>query len=152
MMEVLALEIIEQIALNLDKGAISSFSRTSKPLQHLLKPVLYKEIEWRWDCEAKNLPPIHLLLRTLVLRPDLALLVKKIHFLGFKYRAACEKSPSSWNYSILVSCSPNLWSTENQPSFTDPEMRALTQLISTLDVPSEMLWLRAFERGEKLIR
>ncbi|KAL2803404.1 hypothetical protein BJX63DRAFT_437001 [Aspergillus granulosus] len=51
----------------------------------MAEPFLYKEIQWYWERQNKEPPPITQLLRTLVFRPHLAVYVRKLHMDGHVY-------------------------------------------------------------------
>ncbi|KAJ6779965.1 hypothetical protein PWT90_03343 [Aphanocladium album] len=59
---------------------IASTARACKALHTALQPVLYSHIDLCWDWQRD--PPLGLLLRTLLARPELASYVQSLHFQG----------------------------------------------------------------------
>lgn len=79
-----------------DRTALYSLSLVSPDLQRLSNQILYADINWMWIWHSRQrrvqYPPINLLLRTLLERPELALFIKRLHLdvddtinEGFKY-------------------------------------------------------------------
>ncbi|KAH0545403.1 hypothetical protein FGG08_000544 [Glutinoglossum americanum] len=61
--------------------ALSSFSQTCKSLRTITEPFLYSTIDLAWHGhKSTRRPPFRFLFRTIYERPDLAALVKHVHF------------------------------------------------------------------------
>ncbi len=72
-------EIVELILLS-ERKDLTAFMRICKSIHTLSEPLLYTEILITWDDCLKPKPSIELLLRTILERPNLASLIKRIRF------------------------------------------------------------------------
>ena len=73
-------EIIDQIVSDLSLGDIKALQTTSKYLRTTTEYLLYKEITWVFHNPSSREAPIHLLLRSLLERPELGLLIHSLNF------------------------------------------------------------------------
>lgn len=136
-LETLPIELFQMILGYLLTKDLSTFSRTSKHIRALVEPILYREIRWEpelsWPDERA--PPAHLLLRSILIRPELASYINGFVFglqePGLQFR----KYPCLWNH----------W---KKPSPTSAEMMRVRSLIRSFHFASEDVWLSRLKRGE----
>lgn len=115
---------------------LSALGRTSRKNRILVEPTLYREIRWKTEDLKKRIhPPIDLLLRTIIGRPELASLVQCL--------ALCYWKPS-WAY--ISELEPGCES--YKPDFTNQEMEQTALLIKSLHVPAERRWLTGLRCGK----
>lgn len=115
---------------------LSALARTSRKNRILVEPSLYREIRWKSDDFKKRIhPPIDLLLRTIISRPELALFVQCL--------ALCSCEPS-WTYMSR----PEPGCESYKPDFTSQEMDQTALLIKSLHVPVESRWLTGLQSGK----
>lgn len=115
---------------------LSALARTSKKTRILVEPSLYREIRWKSEDLKKRIhPPIDLLLRTIISRPELASFVQCL--------ALCYWKPS-WAYTSELG--PGCVS--YKPDFTGQEMEQTALLIKSLHVPAERRWLTGLRSGK----
>ncbi|MCJ1229573.1 hypothetical protein MMC12_006240 [Toensbergia leucococca] len=64
------------------KDDLVALSYVCKPLRKLTEPFLYRSIKWAWDQDwnIQYTPPLHLLLRTVLNRPELASHIENARF------------------------------------------------------------------------
>ncbi|KAI8934407.1 hypothetical protein NX059_009142 [Plenodomus lindquistii] len=74
-------ELLEPILAQLSTSETSTLSRTCRLLHLYLSPRIYHTIDWFWEAN-RPAPPVHLLLRTLMMNHSLARLVKTIRMRG----------------------------------------------------------------------
>lgn len=87
-------EIFNEIfGLDTSPADLASLCRTNKSVSILTEPLLYAKVEWEW-LEADHPPPITLLLRTLLHRPDLATHVESLILRGETFIFSCKKRKS----------------------------------------------------------
>jgi hypothetical protein len=60
------------------KGELATLQRTSKHMSRVIEPLIYERIDWEFHKSTVHRPPVHLLLRTLLHRPELGEHVKEI--------------------------------------------------------------------------
>jgi len=75
-----ALELVQQIASELSTADILALQTTSKFIKSATEYMLYKTIKWVFHFPSTPRAPIHLLLRTLLERPELGCLIQCIDF------------------------------------------------------------------------
>lgn len=115
---------------------LSALARTSRKNRNLVEPSLYREIRWKSvDLKKRIHPPIDLLLRTIISRPELASFVQCL--------ALCYWKPS-WAY--MAELEPGCES--YKPDFTSQEMDQTALLIKSLHVPAERRWLTGLRCGK----
>lgn len=136
-LEILPIELFQMILDYLSTKDLSAFSRTSKNHRALVEPILYRNIHWEpapsWPDERA--PPVHLLLRSILIRPELASYIDEFTF--------CLRAPS------LQFCKyPCLWNHWKEPSPTSTEMMRVRSLIRSFQFASEDLWLSRLKLGE----
>lgn len=134
----LPLEIHDMIAGFLSTRDLSALSRTSRYHRNSTEPTLYKEICWNpRDVEIfwpqYHWAPVHLLLRTLLSRPELASYIR-----GFAI--SCRKPGNGASHSIVWRC--------GEPEYTTDDMIRATALIKSLNLHKEKKWVADLKRGE----
>ena len=133
----LAVELFQMILDYLLTRDLSAFSRTSKHHRALIEPILYREIRWEpihsWPDERA--PPAHLLLRSILLRPELGSYINDFVF--------CLRTPS-----FQFRKYPCLWNHWKKPSPTSAEMMRVRSLIRSFKFASQDLWLSRLKLGE----
>lgn len=129
-------ELYQMILGFMPRRDLSALTRTSRKNRILVEPILYREIRWKPEgLNKRNHPPIDLLLRTIISRPELASLVQCL--------ALCYWKPS-WAY--MSELEPGC---ENyKPDFTSQEMEQTALLIKSLHVPAERQWLTGLRWGK----
>lgn len=136
-LDMLAVELFHLILDYLLKKDVSAFSRTSKYHRALTEPILYREIRWEpelsWPDERA--PPAHLLLRSILLRPELGSYINDFAF--------CLQAPS-----FQFRKYPCLWNHWKKPSPTSAEMMRVRSLIRSFNFASQDLWLSRLKLGE----
>lgn len=118
------------------KRDLSALARTSRQNKILVEPALYREIRWKSEDSTKRIhPPIDLLLRTIISRPELASLVQCLSLCYWKpsWAYISELEPGCENY---------------KPDFTSQEMEQAALLIKSLHVPAERRWLTGLRSGK----
>lgn len=136
-LQILPIELFHMILDYLLTKDLSAFSRTSKHHQALVEPILYRQIHWepRLAWPDERAPPVHLLLRSILTRPELASYINEFIFRlrapSFQFR----KYPCLWNH----------W---KKPSPTSSEMVRVRSLIRSFQFTSEDLWLSRLKLGE----
>lgn len=129
-------ELYQMILGFMPRRDLSALARTSRKTRILVEPSLYREIRWKSEDLKKRIhPPIDLLLRTIISRPELASFV---HCL-----ALCYWKPS-WAYTSELG--PGCVS--YKPDFTSQEMEQTALLIKSLHVPAERRWLTGLRCGK----
>ncbi|KAH6710179.1 hypothetical protein EV126DRAFT_15738 [Verticillium dahliae] len=73
-------EILLNIFQHLDSSGLALLSATSQTIHHVIEPHLYSSIQFTWTLEIR--PPVILLPRTFLERPELASLVRSLTFAG----------------------------------------------------------------------
>ncbi len=145
----LPLELLQSfILLYLSKKELSILSRSSARLRTAIEPILYREIMWQWQKHLPQQPPIHLLVRTLMSRPDLASFIETLALGGVKPRTAWKACPYRPQTYIPAGPSTSIWDTASQSMFLSTEMDAIEESIFSLCPPSKDLWLQELRRGE----
>lgn len=133
----LAVELFHMILDYLPARDLSAFSRTSTHHRALTEPILYRQIRWEpirsWIDERA--PPAHLLLRSILLRPELGSYINDFVFCLRAPSFQCGKYPSLWNH----------W---KKPSPTSAEMMRVRSLIRSFKFASQDLWLSRLKLGE----
>lgn len=115
---------------------LSALARTSRKNRILVEPALYREIRWKSEDLKKSIhPPIDLLLRTIISRPELASLVQCL--------ALCYWKPS-WAYMDVRDRGCESY----KPDFTSQEMEQTVLLIKSLHMPAERRWLTGLRCGK----
>ena len=126
------------IAEYLSTRDLSALSRTSSYHRNRTEPMLYKKICWNpRDVEIfwpqYHWAPIHLLLRTLLSRPELA-----SHIRNFAIN--CRTPRNSASRSIVWRC--------GEPEYTTDDMMRATALINSLNLDQVGKWAVDLKRGE----
>lgn len=136
-LEMLPIELFQMILDYLPTKDLSAFSRTSKHHRALVEPILYREIRWepRLSLPDDRAPPVHLLLRSILIRPELA---SYINDFVFRLRAPSFQLPKY----------PCLWNHWKKPSPTSSEMTRVRSLIRSFQFASQDLWLSRLKLGE----
>lgn len=133
----LPIELFQMILDYLRTKDLSAFSCTSKHHRALVEPILYRNIHWQhalsWPDERA--PPVHLLLRTILIRPELASYIDEFKF--------CLRAPS-----FQICRYPCLWNHWKKPSPTSNEMMRVRSLIRSFQFASEDVWLSRLKLGE----
>lgn len=115
---------------------LSALARTSRKTRILVEPSLYREIGWKSEDLTKRIhPPIDLLLRTIISRPELASFVQCL--------ALCYWEPS-WAYTSELEPGCDSYKLD----FTSQEMEQTALLIKSLHVPAERRWLTGLRCGK----
>ena len=78
-------ELILSILHYLQIADLLSLSLVCKVLQRIAIPRIYRDVNWTWDEDAKDDSTVQSFLRSILERPQLALMVKHIQFRGFKF-------------------------------------------------------------------
>lgn len=121
-------ELLHMVLRHLSREDLSALSCTSKQYRSLVEPTLYREICWT---NANRRPwsqlPVHLLLRSLLSRPELA---SHIHFLAM----CCKKT--------------HIWIRKKTPYFMSTELERIKSLISSFHFTAEKVWISALHRGD----
>lgn len=129
-------ELYQMILDFMPRRDLSALARTSRKTRILVEPSLYREIRWKSEDLKKRIhPPIDLLLRTIISRPELASFVQ--------YLALCYWKPS-WAY--ISELEPGCGS--YKPDFTSQEIGQTELLIKSLHVPAEGRWLTGLWSGK----
>lgn len=114
---------------------LSALARTSRKTRILVEPSLYREIRWTSEDLKKRIhPPIDLLLRTIISRPELAFFVQCL-------------SLRSWKPSLTYISELGPTGVSYKPGFTNQEMEQTALLIKSLHVPAERQWLIGLRDG-----
>lgn len=145
--EQLPLELLCRIITHLPRKNLSALSCTSKTIRTAVEPALYREITFDWDRNWTNHAPVHLLLRCIVDRPDLALCIWRLEFCGQKPYSKWERCKWRRRYKIPTGQSCSIWEHDNEPGLTSADMMVMASFISSLHLPAEGLWLRELYRG-----
>ena len=143
----LPLELFQQTVNHLPQKDPSIVSRTSKNIRAAAECLLYREIAWEWQKDASTQPPVYLLLRTILSRPNLAAYVEKLSLRGKKPRKLWVKCKWRRRFEIAAGPSIPMWEAGDEPPFTVTEMAALRQVVSLQDRLWEKDWLRQIVRG-----
>lgn len=120
----------------LPRKDLSAFSCASKHHRALVEPSLYREIRWGLD-EAgpeERSPPVHLLLRTILDRPELASYINCLAF--------CLRQPRYQTSRSSILCMH--W---KEPDPTSTEMMRVRTLIRSFQFAAEDVWISQFEKG-----
>ena len=136
-LEILPIELFQMILYYLRRKDLSALSCTSKHHRALVEPILYRNIHWEpvlsWPDERA--PPVHLLLRSILIRPELASYIDEFEL--------CLLAPS------FQFCKyPCLWDYWDKPSPTSNEMMRVRSLIRSFQFASEDVWLSRLKLGE----
>lgn len=108
---------------------LSALARTSRKTRILVEPSLYREIRWMSEDLKKRIhPPVDLLVRTFIGRPELASFVQCLALCYWKPCWAC-------GFDIESACG------NYKPDFTSQEMEQMALLIKSLHLPAERRWL-----------
>ena len=145
----LPLELFQSLLLlYLTKKELSILSRTSTHLRTAIEPILYREIEWKWQKDRPQQPPIHLLVRTVISRPRLAMFIEDLDLGGIKPRTAWKACPYRPRSYLPAGSSTSIYDAEWQSTFSSKEMNAIEEsgLLSCLT--SRDMWLQELRRGE----
>ena len=140
----LPLELFQSyILIHLSRNELSILSRTS--IGHRAGVVSRHTVAMA----ARSLAAAsdHLLVRTLISRPSLAMFIEKLDFGGVKPRTRRNRPYGSEMYR-LAERSMSIWDTESQSSFSASEMDAIKASILSLGPSSKDLWLQELRRGE----
>lgn len=159
-------DILGAVSERLSIKHLAAFSRTSKFVRSAAEPVLYREISFQWNKTENKHAPVHLLLRCVASRPELALLIKRLEFRGEKPFDWWKNRPSGF-YRLPQTPSRSVWISvsdpdpdsdhdpdhdlDHKPDFTSTEMAVTKQLIRSLQLPvasAERNWLRGLRRGQ----
>lgn len=132
------LEIYDMITRFLSTRDLSALSLTSTYHRSCTEPTLYKEISWNprdldilWP--QYHWAPIHLLLRTLMSRPELASYIR-----GFAVN--CRRPRNGASHSIIWRC--------GEPEYSTDDMKRATALIKSLHPLRVEKWIVDLKRGE----
>lgn len=147
LIEELPLELLRRVISHLPRKDLSALSCASKTIRTAVEPALYREITFNWERNGKNHPPVHLLLRCIVNRPDLALCIGRLDFCGQKPYSKWESCKWRRRCKIPTGQSCSIWEHDNKPDFTSADMMVMASLIISLHLPAEDLWLRELYRG-----
>jgi len=140
----LPLELREAILVDIAKVDLSALSCTSKWMRDVIEPNLYRDTVWDWGYPDLNPPPVHLLVRTLLIRPTLSTYVKSVDFTGDKHYFSYHRNP----INVPFGPTRSVWTVENVPDFSKQEMRLAINLILSLGLPAVEEWLRQLKRGD----
>ncbi len=133
-LEELPQELFYMVLSYLPTRDLSSLSRTSKAHRAIVEPIVYREIRWESKDVKDHPPPVHLLLRSLLNRPELASHINCL--------ALCCRKP--WiNYRFRA-----VWTKEDKPDFSTSEMERIIALIVSLQFVAQNFWISALMRGE----
>lgn len=129
-------ELYQMILGFMPRKDLSALARTSRKTRILVEPSLYREIRWRSEDLKKRIhPPIDLLVRTFISRPELASFVQCL--------ALCYWKPSwAWGNELEPGCG------SYKPDFTSQEMEQTALLIKSLHVRAERRWLTGLWSGK----
>ncbi|PYI01921.1 hypothetical protein BO78DRAFT_378087 [Aspergillus sclerotiicarbonarius CBS 121057] len=72
-------EILDLVFQLLSPADLRVFGRVNKAFRNYVEPLLYSKIQWTW-LKAESPPPITLLVRKILCRPQLATYITNIHF------------------------------------------------------------------------
>lgn len=89
-------ELLQMILTHLHRKDLSALSCTSKHFRPYVEPTLYREICWKLRDVTKDLPPVHLLLRTLLSRRELAIHIDRLAVCCVKPDDSFMPLPSIW--------------------------------------------------------
>ena len=143
-LDTLPTELLDEIAARLcgeDKKDLSALSFSSKRLRDVVEPHLYRDVKFGYDNRQPNFRrgiPIHLLLRTLVHRPELCSLIR------------CLELGSDAEYSTLIDCKVDLWffwGPGQGPDFSDAVMSLAVALVHSLNPPAKSEWIQGLYEG-----
>lgn len=146
--EQLPWETLRAVINHLPRKDLSAFSCASKAVRTAVEPTLYREITFHWERNGKNHPPVHLLLRCIMSRPDLASCIERLNFCGQKPYSKWKRCAWRRRHQIPTGPSRSIWTNDKEPDFTSADMKLMASLISSLHLPAEDLWLRELNRGE----
>ena len=145
----LPLELFQSLLLlYLTKKELSILSRTSTHLRTAIEPILYREIRWKWQKDTPQQPPIHLLVRTVMSRPRLAMFIEHLDLGGIKPRTAWKTCPYRPRSYLPAGPSTSIYDTESLSSFSHKEMNAIEESSLWSCLTSKDLWLQELRRGE----
>lgn len=112
--EQLPWELLRAFTKHLPRKDLSALSCASKTIRTAVEPTLYREITFNWERNSKNHPPVHLLLRCIVSRPDLASCIERLNFCGQKSYSKWESCAWRRRYKIPTGQSCSVWTNENK--------------------------------------
>lgn len=129
----LPVELWDLIFYHLAQKDLALLNSVCKTLHVLTEPVLYAGIKWTEGKQSEvslRRPKIHLLLRSLLNRPDLALHIKHAQFRSYVVNR-------KWEWPSLV---PSLWQDGIGSGFTEKEMATAEGLIEKAKFSPQKEW------------
>jgi hypothetical protein len=121
-------ELMRMMFSDYSKGELATLQRTSKHMSRVIEPLLYERINWEFHKPAVHKPPIHLLLRTLLDRPELGEHVKEITIQEHK--------------SIQ-----SIWQDKDKPELESTDLERLAGRAVALTTYHSEPWLDELQRG-----
>lgn len=140
-------ELLRAVLNRLPRKDLSALSCASKPIRTAVEPTLYREITFNWVDNSRSHQPVHLLLRHVVSRPELASYIERLEFCGRKPYNDWKSCQWRRRHKIPVGPSCSIWS-DSESGFTSADMMLMDSLIRSLNISSEGLWLEALRQGE----
>ena len=128
------------------RSDLFNLSRTSKSLRSDVEPLFYHDISFEWK-EHKCLPPIHLLVRTIMNRPALTFLIHHLAFCDERPRVKEARTRPQHHLPKLVPPG-SIWEGYDKSSVTPAEYEALEEAIAALCPLKSTKWLERLEQGE----
>lgn len=135
------------LLLYLTKKELSILSRTSTHLRTAIEPILYREIRWKCQKDTPQQSSIHLLVRTVMSRPGLAMFIEDLDLGGIKPRTAWKTCPYKPRSYLPAGPSTSIYDTEPQSSFSSKEMNAIEESSLWSCLTSNDLWVQELRRG-----
>ena len=128
------------ILVKLSRGDQCRLSATSKQIRNAVEPTLCRSISWRWQHDVPKHPPVHLLVRTFLSRPDLALHITEIELHGRKPRVAWKRCPFMRDHLLLDGLSISVLPHDEAKDLSAAEMAMLKEMIVSLRFQSQNYW------------
>lgn len=145
----LPLELLRGVLDRLSRQDLLALSCASKSIRTAVEPTLYREITFNWEGNSKSHPPVHLLLRSVVSRPELASCIERLEFWGQKPYDDWKNCKWRRRLKIPVGPSRSIWTFDKKSAFPSADVMLLAaSIIKSLDLPAENHWLEGLHRGE----
>ncbi|KAL8741323.1 MAG: hypothetical protein Q9190_006061, partial [Brigantiaea leucoxantha] len=144
-LEELPLEIFQDhVASCLSKRDLCLLSMTSHFIRSAVEPLLYGKISWSWRKDMRKHPPIHLLIRAILNRPELAFLIKTLELRGSKPRKKWRVR--HWRGRHLMPAGPpiSIWEAEDKTCLDPKEVCKLERLFRSFHRGPTDLWDQSF--------
>jgi hypothetical protein len=120
-------EIFHSIFESLPTADLHALCLVSKPLRGFAQPVLYSKIHWTWS--RTQTPPVTLLLRSILFRPELAIYIRSLKLEGHEF-----------HLSYYKGIPPRI-------PIVESELERLISFVERLKAPYGDLWVHELHGG-----